>query len=163
MDQNRGIGFNNELLAHLPNDLSYFKRHTKGKVCVQGRKTYESIISQLGHDLPERINVVLTKNKKFTHEQGAFVYHSVEEVLNEHQSLGGDEEIMVIGGAQVYSQALPYVNKLYLTIIHHEFSDVDTYFPKIDLSEWKVSSHVLNKADENHLYDYSFITYERKR
>lgn len=163
IDQNKGLGYKGELLVHLPDDLAYFKKYTKGKICVQGRKTYESIINQLGHDLPKRTNIILTNDKNYQAEAGSFVFHSAEDILNKHYSHGKEEEIVIIGGQEIYEQFLPFADKMLLTIIHHEFSNVDTFFPEFELSldEWKVTSHQLNKADEAHLYDYSFITYEK--
>lgn len=162
-DLNAALGNEGKLLAHLPNDLAHFKKHTIGKLCVQGRKTYESIIEQIGHDLPERKNIVLTKNKKYKPEEGAFVYHSAKEVIDKYRNQGGDEELMVIGGESIYEQFLSHADKIILTVIHHEFKSADCYFPKIGLKDWEVTSYRLNKADEKHEYNYSFFTLVKKK
>ena len=90
-----------------------------------------------------------------------FIYHNLEDVIHDYTEHGGNEEIFICGGEQVYKQFLPYADKLYLTIVHNTF-DADTFFPAIN-DEWKVVSRQDNKADENNEYDYSFLIYEKQK
>ena len=146
------IGRNNGLLCHLPADLRRFKELTVGHTIVMGRKTFESLPKGA---LPNRRNVVLTRRSKDFSFNNCIVYSSLSEVIdNENNS----NEIFIIGGAEVFRQALPLANKLYLTKIHAEFNDADTFFPEINYSEWKEVSREEHKADDKHLYDYTFLS-----
>jgi len=126
--KNRAIGKNNQLLWHLPEDLRHFKKITTGNIVVMGRKTYESI----GRPLPNRTNIIVTNDKKYKAE-GCIIKHSLDEVLNEAKTYK-DKEVFVIGGGQIYEQALPHAKKLYLTIVDDE-PEADTFFP--DYSDFK--------------------------
>jgi dihydrofolate reductase len=159
VDLNNGLGFNNQLLAKLPNDMKHFRNLTENNFCIFGRKTYDSI----GHSLPNRTNIILTRDSKMKSPEGTFVYNSLQDVIFEYENYNEHEnELFICGGCEVYRQTLPYAQRIYLTIIDHTFSEVDTYFPMIDLSEWKVTENIKNKADENNLYDHYFVTYERR-
>ena len=162
IDKNRAIGYQNQLLVRLPNDMKHFKQLTtsgKHNIVVMGRKTLESI----GHPLKNRINIVLTKNKNYQTPKGVFIYHSVEEILNQYKNYGECKpSLWIIGGEQIYRQFIRYADRIYLTIIDHEFENADAHFPEIDLSEWKITSNIKNEADENNPYDHYFVTYERK-
>jgi len=151
-DKNRVIGYKNQMPWHLPGDLKYFKETTMGKPLIMGRKTFESI----GRPLPGRRNIVITRNKDYHHE-GIEVASSFEEALK----LAGDaEEIMVIGGGQIFKMALPMADRLYITHIDHAFEG-DTYFPEYE-EEWKaVSASEVYKATEG--FTYQYVVYERKR
>ncbi len=131
MDKNRGIGKNNEIPWHIPGDLKRFKKLTMGNTVVMGRKTWVSLPFR---PLPGRKNIVLTRSKVTEDFAGACVVHNIEEAFQEMQS-GTDN--FIIGGNQVYQRFLPYVDTLYLTIVHREF-DVDTYFPEFDLKKWRI-------------------------
>jgi dihydrofolate reductase len=159
VDLNNGLGFNNHLLIKVPNDMKHFRQLTENNFCVFGRKTYDSI----GHPLPNRTNIILTRDTKMKSPEGIFTYNSLQDVIFEYENYNEQEnELFVCGGSEVYRQALPYAQRIYLTIIDHTFSEVDTYFPMIDLSEWKVTENIKNKADENNPFDHYFLTYERK-
>jgi dihydrofolate reductase len=159
VDLNNGLGFNNQLLAKLPNDMKHFRNLTENNFCIFGRKTYDSI----GHSLPNRTNIILTRDSKMKSPEGTFVYNSLQDVIFEYENYNEHEnELFICGGSEVYRQTLPYAQRIYLTIIDHTFSEVDTYFPMIDLSEWKVTENIKNKADENNPYDHYFVTYERR-
>ena len=134
--KNNAIGRDNRLLWHIPDDLRHFKKITTGNIIVMGRKTYESI----GKPLPNRTNIVVTSDKKYKAD-GCLVKHSLEEVLNEAKNYG-NKEVFIIGGGQIYQQALPHADKLYLTIVDDE-PEADTFFP--DYSEFK---NVI--SEENH-------------
>lgn len=152
IDQNKAIGKDNQLLWHLPNDLKFFKKTTSGHTIIMGRKTYDSI----GKPLPNRRNIVITRNKDLKID-GAEVYTSLKEALENSKS---ENEIFVIGGAEIYNQALPLSNKIYLTQVHHKF-EADTYLDRLNLSEWAVTEKEDHFKDEKHLYDYSFIVLQK--
>jgi dihydrofolate reductase len=152
MDQNRVIGKDNRLPWHLPADLAHFKRLTMGHVIVMGRKTYEAI----GRPLPGRTNVVLTQNVNYTAE-GCIVVYSVREVLERFSS----EPIDVIGGAQIISLFLPFIDMMHLTIIEAEFPG-DVYFPEINMAEWELISKQKGIKDAKNPYDYYFFTYKKR-
>lgn len=119
-DKNHVIGLNNEMPWHLPGDLAYFKKVTMGKPIIMGRNTFESI----GRPLPGRQNIVITRNKQYQ-AAGTDVVHSLEAAL---ELVKDEPEIMVIGGQQIFTEALPLAERLYITKIDHEFEG-DTYFP----------------------------------
>jgi len=146
MGQNNGIGKNNKLLWHIPGDLKHFKEITSGNIVVMGRKTYESI----GRPLPNRTNIIITKNNKFKAED-CLIKNSFNEVLKEAKSYK-DKEIFIIGGGQIYKQALPHTDKLYLTIVDDEVQ-ADTFFP--DYSQFK--NIISEKAFEEKGLKYKFI------
>lgn len=151
---NNAIGRNNDLLCYLPNDLKRFKAITLGHTIVMGRRTYESLPKGA---LPGRTNVVITRQADAAWENTVIV-HSVDEALNDADS----KELFVIGGATLYEQTLNRADRLYITHIHHEFADADTFFPKIDYTQWREIEREAHCADERHPYDYTFVTYERK-
>ncbi|OAO78554.1 dihydrofolate reductase [Anoxybacillus flavithermus] len=159
IDRNNAIGYKNQLLVKLKNDMKYFKQITTSgdhNIVVMGRKTFESI----GKPLPQRINIVLTKDKDFRC-RGVFVYHSVEEVLKQYKYYGGSKpNLFVIGGETIYRQFMRYADRLYTTLIDHVFEKADTHFPQIT-SEWKLISEQYNQADENNPYDHYFRIYEK--
>lgn len=160
MASNRVIGRDNQLPWHLPNDLKYFKATTLGKPVVMGRKTYESI----GRPLPGRTNIVVTTNRAFRPE-GVEVVHSVDEGLDLAQRVAkadGVEELMVIGGAQLYEAVMPQVDRLYVTQVH-AIVEGDALFPELEFSQWQELSCERHKAGDNNPYDYSFIAYQRRR
>ena len=151
---NNAIGRNNDLLCYLPNDLKRFKAITLGHTIVMGRRTYESLPKGA---LPGRTNVVITRQADAAWENTVIV-HSVDEALNDADS----KELFVIGGATLYEQTLNRADRLYITHIHHEFTDADTFFPNIDYTQWREIEREAHCADERHPYDYTFVTYERK-
>jgi len=152
MAENRVIGKNNQLIWHLPADLKFFKNLTTGHPIIMGRKTYESI----GKPLPNRTNIVITRQPDFKAE-GCLVAHSLNEALMMAQQL--DSEIFVIGGAEIYRQAMFLADTIYLTKVHHQFEG-DTFFPEIDSILWKEVSREKHEPDEKNSYPYSFVTYK---
>ncbi|NLY80702.1 MAG: type 3 dihydrofolate reductase [Lysinibacillus sp.] len=150
-DKNRVIGYENAMPWHLPGDLQYFKETTMGKPMIMGRKTFESI----GRPLPGRRNIVITRNIEYRQE-GIEVVSSFEEAL---KLVGDAEEIMVIGGEQIFKLALPIADRLYVTLIDYEFKG-DTYFPAYG-DEWKVvSESEPQQAKEG--YSFRYVVFERK-
>lgn len=152
--ENNVIGQQNQLPWRLPADLKHFKNITTGYPIVMGRKTYESI----GKPLPNRLNIILTRDDRFQAE-GCVVVSSWEEALIAAQNAKAPE-IFIIGGAQIYAQLLPQVQRLYLTKIHQTF-DGDTFFPALLPNEWQEISCETHDADNLNPYSYSFITLER--
>ncbi|CAL2059522.1 dihydrofolate reductase [Tenacibaculum sp. 190524A05c] len=153
--KNNELGKNNDLIWHLPEDLKRFKRVTSGHHILMGRNTFESI----GKPLPNRTTVIITRNNDYF-KDGCLIAGSIEEAI---QLAENDEEIFIIGGAQIYKQAIqnPSVKKLDMTIVHESF-DADVFFPEIDSTIWKETAREDFKADDKNKYDYSFVTYVRK-
>lgn len=151
---NNAIGKQQELLCHLPNDLKRFKAITLGHTVVMGRRTFESLPKGA---LPGRTNVVVTHRADVSWENTKVV-HSIEDALVS----GGEKELFIIGGATLYEQTIELAHRLYITHIHHEFDDADTFFPVINRDKWREIEREEHCADERHPYDYTFVTYERK-
>lgn len=154
IDNNNGIGRDGDLLCHLPNDLKHFKRVTTGETVIMGRKTYESLPKGA---LPNRTNIVITSDIESSYPN-SIVVRSVEEALSCSPK---DKKIFIIGGGMLYRATFHIADWLYITRIHHSFDDVDTFFPNIDLAEWKLLQECNFKSDKKHKYDYSFQTYIR--
>ena len=152
MAANRVIGRENRLPWRLPADLRHFKSMTMGKPVIMGRKTYESI----GKPLPGRSNIVVTRDPDYR-AQGCRVVHSLEQALD---AGAGHDEVMVIGGAELYRQALERAQRMYLTLIKAEVSG-DTLFPEIAPQQWRELERESHCADEKNQYDYDFVTLQR--
>lgn len=148
--KNNAIGKNNQLLFRISNDLKNFKKLTLGNVVIMGRKTYESI----GKPLPSRVNIVISKNKEFN-PSNVKVVDSLESAIA--QAKLENKEIFIIGGGQIYAQAINIADKLYLTLINEEVASADTFFP--DYKDFKTISQ--KKFNENGL-EYSFVEMIRK-
>lgn len=152
--ENNVIGKDNDLIWHLPRDLRHFKETTSGHYIIMGRKTFESN----GKPLPKRTNVVITRDKNFKAE-GCIVVHSLEDALKEAKS---DPEPFIIGGGVIYELAIPLVDRIYLTKIHHSFEG-DTYFPEIDMNEWVEVDKRVFEPDEKNKYPFTILTLDRKK
>jgi dihydrofolate reductase len=153
MARNRVIGDNNTLPWHLPADLKHFKALTMGHHIVMGRKTYESI----GKPLPGRTSVVVTRNARYA-QPGVVMAHSLETAIS---ACGNDEEIFVIGGAEIYRQAIAFADRIYLTEIDADISG-DAYFTEFDDKLWQETSRESHAPDEKNAYPYHFVVYDRK-
>jgi dihydrofolate reductase len=154
MGENRLIGSANGLLWYIPNDLKRFKTLTSGHPVIMGRKTFDSILKILGKPLPNRTNIVVTRDESWRHE-GAVVAHSLEEAVQKARGL--DEEIFIIGGAQIYEQALAKTERIYLTLIA-DAKEGDAYFPAY---EHLFTKKLSEEFGEYHGLKYSWITLER--
>ncbi len=152
LDRNRVIGRNGDLPWRLPDDLRHFKRLTLGKTVLMGRKTWVS----LGRPLPERDNWVISRDPAF-HAEGARVFRSLDAALQAHES---SQELMVIGGAELYRQLLPRADRLYLTEVDAEV-DGDAWFPEFDRAGWRESARESHAADERHAHAFAFVTLDR--
>lgn len=157
LTKNRTIGKNNDLPWHLPDDMKYFMQTTKEHVVIMGRKNYESIPEKF-RPLPNRINVVVTRQPDFI-APNCHLVHSLEEAFTFAKSLKASE-IFVIGGAEIYAQALPKANRLYLTEIDARL-DGDTFFPELDKNEWREVSRKHHDADARHPYAFDYVIYDR--
>lgn len=155
ISENNAIGKAGDLLCHLPNDLKHFKAITTGTTVVMGKKTFFSLPRR---PLPNRRNIVLTRDTSFVHEQ-VEVAHSIDELL---ALTTPEENVFIIGGGEVYQQFMPLVERLYITHIHHTWDDADTFFPTINPTIWRTVSEEHHDSDEHHAYSYTFTTYERK-
>jgi dihydrofolate reductase len=149
--KNRVIGVNNTLPWHLPEDLKRFRALTTGHHIIMGRKTYDS----LGRLLPGRTTVIVTRNQAYKVE-GAIVVHSLEDAI---AACGDDQEVFLIGGAELYQDGLKLANKLYITEIDAEYEG-DAFFPEFDLSEWNVGA-AESYTSANGL-SFRYLTYQRK-
>lgn len=156
--RNGVIGRDNSMPWHLPEDLRYFKRVTLGKPVIMGRNTWES----LGKPLPGRDNIVITRNTVY-HADGATVVNSLDAALRLADTLAtarGVDEIQIIGGAQVYAEALPYVQRAYITEIDADI-DGDTCFPTLQ-GQWRETARESHAPCEKNPHPYSFVVLERK-
>lgn len=150
--ENNIIGKENALPWRLPADLKFFKNLTMGHTMIMGRKTFQSV----GKPLPGRKTIIITRDRSFAAE-GCIVLGSLSEAF---EYCKNEEEIFVVGGAEIYHQSLPLSDKIYLTRVHGIFAG-DTYFPEIPPNEWKELSREEFRADEKNIYPYSFIQYTR--
>ena len=154
MAENRVIGKNNQLPWRLPADLRHFKAITTGHPVLMGRKTYESI----GKPLPNRTNIIMTRNPSYQ-APGCIVVTSIQGAIQSAISTKS-LELFIIGGEEIYKQFLPYIQKMYLTLIHHTFEG-DAFFPEINWEEWNETNHEDHPADNENPYSYRFITLEK--
>ena len=155
VSDNNVIGKNNKLLWNLPNDLKYFKNVTWAMPVIMGRKTYES----LGKPLEGRYNIAITNNKDW-HPAGVVIVHDLKEAYKAAE-VADTKEVFVLGGGQIYAQAIGQADKIHLTRVHTNLEG-DTYFPVLDKS-WNLSYRVDFPKDEKHAYSYSIEVWEAKR
>ncbi|WP_409267497.1 dihydrofolate reductase [Massilia sp. BHUDP2] len=152
IDAQRGIGIDNQLPWHLPEDLAHFKRVTLGKPIVMGRKTFDSI----GRPLPKRRNIVITRNAGWSHE-GVETASSLPAAI----ALLNGEAASIIGGAQIFNEAIQLADRMIVTEIDHVFR-CDTFFPPIDPGVWQETARETHHSDANG-YDFAYVTYLRKK
>lgn len=153
MGEKNEIGFENQLLWHLPKDLKHFKDITSGHPVIMGRKTYESI----GKPLPNRTNIVVSRQKDWF-EEGILIVGSIKEAVKFAKKI--DEEVFIIGGGNIYDQTMDVVDRLEVTLVKADL-EADTFFPKINEKVWKKVNEVCHEKDEKNQYDFCFQTYER--
>jgi len=153
--KNNALGKDNDLLWHLPDDFKRFKKLTSGHKIIMGRKTFQS----LPKPLPNRTHIIITRDRNYTvNFEDCIVVHSIEAALK----LVEDDEIsFVIGGGEIYRQSEKYATKIELTRVHRAF-EADTFFPEIDLNDWQLIEEEYHPRDDNHKYDFTFLTYTRK-
>lgn len=151
--ENNALGKDNQLLWHLPDDFKRFKELTTGHFIILGRKTFESFPKPL----PNRTHVIITRNKNFNAE-GCIVVNSIAQAIDETPI---NQDVFVIGGAEIYKQSLEYCNKIELTRVHENF-DADAFFPEINGDKWQLISSIYHPKDEKHLIDFTFQTFVKK-
>jgi dihydrofolate reductase len=153
MAKNRTIGVNNTLPWRCPEDLKHFKALTMGHPMIMGRKTFDSI----GKPLPGRTTVVVTRNFDMKIE-GCVMAHSLQEAIN---ACAGDEEIFIVGGAELYRQAIALMDTLYITEIQQDVEG-DAHFPEFDQNAWQETSREIRSQETPQPLNYHFVTYRRK-
>ena len=154
--ENGEIGANNDLLWRLPDDMKRFKELTTGHTIIMGRKTFESLPKGA---LPNRTNVVITRNNEASFEN-CEIFNDLKAAIDTYKN---EKEIFIIGGAEIYRQAMITADKLYVTHIHNTFENADVFFPDINDNEWITTSNETFQNDKKHLFPYTFKTYIKKK
>lgn len=151
--ENNALGKDNDLMWHLPDDFKRFKQLTSGHYIIMGRKTFESFPKPL----PNRTHIIITRQKEY-HPEGTLVVYSIEKAL---ELIPKSQDAFIIGGGEIYKQALQFTDKIELTRVHKSF-DADTYFPEISPAGWKLIQEEYHPKDEKHSIDFTYQTYIRK-
>ncbi|MDW0115419.1 dihydrofolate reductase [Sporosarcina thermotolerans] len=154
VDLNRVIGVDNKMPWHIPEELKYFKEVTMGKAIVMGRKTYESI----GRPLPGRLNIIITRNEGYSVE-GAEVLHDLNAAIERGKEYS--EEVVIIGGAEIFNLSMPMADRLYITVIRNSYEG-DTFFPEYNDGNWKL----ISESEDHHTAEgipYSYLIYDRAK
>ena len=154
VSENDVIGKDNDLIWHLKNDLKRFKELTSGHCIIMGRKTFESF----SKPLPNRTHIVITRQQNYKTPKGVIVVNSLESAI---EKAALDPNPFIIGGGEIYKQALKVVGTIEFTRVHHNFEG-DTFFPTINETIWKETNRIFNKKDDLHKFDFSYITYKRR-
>jgi dihydrofolate reductase len=149
--ENYALGKDNALVWHLPDDFKRFKQLTTNHFIIMGRKTFESFPKPL----PNRTHIIITRQQNYSVPEGCLV---VDSLPNAIAVLPKDEDAFIIGGGEIYKQALPFTDKIELTKVHAAF-EADTFFPELNLAEWKLVATVYHPKDEKHLIDFTYETY----
>ena len=151
---NNVLGRGNDLIWHLPNDFKFFKDTTKGHPVIMGRKTYDS----MGKPLPNRTNIIVTRQKGLSIE-GCLIFNTLKEAIDKANAL--DDNPFIIGGAEIYKMAMPFVDRMLLTHVEFE-EDGDAYFPEFNTNNWHEELIAEQAVDEKHQYPYRIKSYTRK-
>ncbi len=154
---NNAIGKNGQLLWNLPNDMKFFKNVTWAMPVAMGRKTLEALGSK---PLNGRLNIVITRQDNYSEPGFTTVANIGNSVLLAQRN--DYKELMIIGGGEIYTAAMPIADKIYITRVHATFNDADAFFPEIDQHKWRLTSNQDFFKDEKHAYDYSFQLWERQ-
>ena len=155
VSENNVIGKNNQLPWHLPTDMKFFKDKTMGHCVIMGRKNYDSIPDRF-RPLSGRTNIVVTRQKEFK-AKDVIIVHSIDEAIQAAKERN-EAECFIIGGGEIFRQALSYCDRIYLTRIHHHFEG-DVFFPELKAGEWREVSREDHQEDEKNKYNFSFLTY----
>ncbi len=153
------IGDGKDLLWHLPADMKFFKENTQGADVIMGRKTYDSIPKKF-RPLPNRTNIVITRNKAYIAEEGVYICHSIKDAFEIAENCQNTEKF-IIGGGSIYKETINFVDELIITKVHQSFPKANTFFPKIDKDVWAETWREKHLKDEKNIYDYTFIKYKR--
>lgn len=148
--ENNALGKDNQLVWHLPDDFKRFKQITSGHYIIMGRKTFESFPKPL----PNRTHVIITRQKNYKVD-GCIVVNSIEDAI---KVCPKEEEVFIIGGADIYNQSIDFADKIELTRVHANF-EADAFFPKINLNHWKLIFEEKHVQDEKHNFDFTFQTF----
>lgn len=151
--KNNALGKDNQLLWHLPDDFKRFKNITTGHYIIMGRKTFESFPKPL----PNRTHVIISRQKNYS-QLNCIVVTSLQKAI---EACPKNEEIFIIGGGEIYNQSMAIADKLDITRVNHSF-EADTFFPEIDLTQWKLIFEEFHPKDEKHKFDFRFETFIRK-
>ena len=152
--ENNAIGKDNDLIWHLSDDLKRFKALTNGHHIIMGRKTFESFPKPL----PNRTHIVITRQKNYSASDGVIIVNTLEDAIDAAQS---DLNPFIIGGGEIYKQAMSLADKIEMTRVHTSFNDADTFFPEINLTQWRETERKFHDKDEKHNHAFSFITYTK--
>ncbi len=156
--ENNAIGHQGKLLWHLPKDMQFFKEVTWGHHVLMGRKSWEALPPKY-RPLQGRPNIVVTRQTDFAAD-GCKVVKTIDEgvlfALN-----NGEEELMIIGGGEIYKQSLSITDRVYITRVHHIFGEADAWFPALNAGEWKETSRIPHLQDARHIYSFDFLVYDR--
>lgn len=155
--ENRAIGKDNQLLWRLSTDLKHFKTLTSGHAIIMGRKTFESI----GKPLPNRTNIVITRSDKVSDDASVLVADSIDKAIELAKQAEGADEIFIVGGGNIYEQALNITDKIYLTEVKVSIKG-DTFFPELNPAEWQEVSRIAYQKNEKNEYDFDIVELERK-
>ena len=150
--QNGTIGDKNALLWHIKEDMRFFRTTTSGHAVIMGRKTFESLGCK---PLPKRTNIVISRSER--EYEGALLAHSLEEAVG---MVSEDDEVFIIGGAQIYREALSVADRLYITRVERDYEG-DTSFPEIDMNQWRLVDEVRHERGEEFEHPFAFLTYDR--
>ena len=152
--ENNALGINSDLPWHLPDDFKRFKELTSGHKIIMGRKTFETFPKPL----PKREHIVITRDKAYDPKFEAKVFNALEDALDYSKD---DALVYVIGGGEIYNQALKFATHIELTRVHESF-EADTFFPEIDEREWNLVEEIFHPSNEKHKYDFTYQTFERR-
>lgn len=160
IDKARGIGSKGSLLTKPPLDFKHFRELTTGGFVVFGKDTF----NEIGKPLSGRTNIVLSRNPNIKLPSGVYHYMSVQDILFEYEQYAEKQiDLWICGGEKVYQEFLPFTDYIYLTEVNHQFQHSDRHFPKFSTEEWQVIDTVHNDTTDDYSYDYSFVTYKRKK
>ena len=159
LSKNRVIGKDNDLPWRLPDDMKFFMETTRGHHVIMGRKNYDSLHPKF-KPLPQRTNIVITRQDDL-HAPGCTVMHAVEPALEMAEN-NSEDECFIIGGAEIYKLAMPYTTRLYLTEIDAHVQG-DTYFPEVNMRNWKETRRTHHPADQRHAYAFDIVVYDRNK
>jgi len=155
--KNKELGIDNKLLWSIPADMKYFREKTAGRPVIMGRLTYESIFDHLGKPLPNRTSIVVTRQHDYATPPEVVVSDNMETAISNARTMPGADEVFIIGGAQIYAEALAHIDRLYLTHVHASYPQADRFFPEYE-DLFQKTSQESHEGDPS----FTFAVYERK-
>jgi len=151
--ENNSLGKDNDLVWHLPDDFKRFKELTSGNYILMGRKTFETFPKPL----PNRKHLIITRQEEYSVPENCFVFDTIQKAID----FTDNQDIWIIGGGEIYKQSMEIADRIELTRVHSEF-EADTFFPEIG-DEWELVSEEYHPADDRHKYDFTYLTYDRRK